>query len=250
MTNNRLSYKNKTTLVVGGTSGIGNAIAARFRDAGAKVHVWGRRENFDAYGDEKNDFDSMTFSQVDVSDVEQINNATLPFEKLDVLVLSQGTSALEDGISEYEPDKFSQVLDVNLTSLLLCCNRFKDALVSAKGNVLLVSSMAALMALPEVPAYCASKYAVTGLCRSLALGWAAENVRVNAIAPGRVPTRMIKVVTEDPELAKAAVANNPMGRMATLDEIADAAQFLSSDMATYITGQTLVVDGGHTLVRA
>ncbi len=249
MADQRLEFSNKTALVVGGTSGIGNAVAARLRDDGATVYIWGRRKTLDDYGEEDNDFDGMHFTQVDVTDVTQVNATEVHFDELDILVLSQGTSALEDGISEYEPVKFAQVLDVNVTSLMHCCNRFKGNLRQAGGNVVMISSMAALMALPEVPAYCASKYAVTGLCRSLALGWVDAGIRVNAVAPGRVPSRMIQSVIEDPEMLRAALANNPMGRTATLSEIADAVQFLGSGMATYITGQTLVVDGGHSLLR-
>jgi 3-oxoacyl-[acyl-carrier protein] reductase len=245
---NKLDFSGRTVLVVGGTSGIGNGIACGFRDAGAKVFVWGTRASLADYeGESGNDYDRLGFSQMDVSDPDAVASYAAPFEVLDVLVLSQGDSLMSDGASEYGMQKFARVFDLNVTSFMSCSARFKDLLTVKGGSIIMLSSIAARMAIPTAPAYCASKHAITGLCQSLAKAWAANGVRVNAIGPGVVPSRMAKAVTENPEYLQAVIARNPMGRLGTVREMADAALFLASPMASYITGQTLFVDGGHTL---
>src|SRR3546814_18076951 len=105
------------------------------------------------------------------------------------------------------------------------------------------------MAIPGAPAYCASKFAVTGLCHSLARGWAAETVRVNAIGPGVIPSRAARAVTDNPKYLEAVIASHPMRRLGRADEIAAAPLFLASPMARYITGQTLTVPGAPTLLE-
>jgi 3-oxoacyl-[acyl-carrier protein] reductase len=246
---NKLDYSGKTVLVVGGTSGIGNGIACAFRDHGAAVHIWGTRANIDAYrGDLSGDFRGLNFSRVNVSRPTEIESYEPPFIALDVLVLSQGDSFMSDGVSEYEWEKFNKVMNINVTSFMACSVKFKPMLAASKGSIIMLSSMGSLMALPGAPAYCASKHAITGLSRSLALGWARQSIRVNAIGPGVTPSRMAQAITDNAEFTQAVIARNPMGRLARVEEIADAALFLGSPMASYITGQTLIVDGGHTLV--
>ena len=245
---NKLDFAGKTVLVVGGTSGLGNGIACAFRDHGATVHICGTRANINAYHDEVNcDYRELNFSQLNVATKENIASFQPPFNTLDVLILSQGDSYMTDGVSEYEWEKFTKIMNVNVTSVMACSLKFKPMLIASKGCVIMLSSMASAMGIPSAPAYCASKHALTGLCRSLALGWAAEGVRVNAIGPGVTPSRMAKAVTDSPEFTQAVINNNPMGRLGTVEEIADTALFLASPMAGYITGQTLLVDGGHTL---
>ena len=242
-------YSGKNVLVVGGTSGIGNGIAASMRDAGANVYIWGRRANLAAYEGEENDLENMVFSQVDVSDIEQVDRFEPEFHSLDVLVLSQGTSFLEDGISEFEAKKYTQVLDLNVASFMTCSIKFKEELKAASGCIIMLSSVASVTAIAELPAYCASKHAVNGLAGSLALAWAPEGIRVNAIGPGLVPSRMSTVITDNPEILADFIAANPMGRIGEQRDIANAALFLGSPMASYITGQTLIIDGGQSLGR-
>lgn len=241
---NPLDYTNKTVLVVGGTSGIGNAIACRFRDHNATVHIWGTRSSLADYADEGTDLDGMKFSQVDVADHRAVETFVAEFDALDVLVCSQGAMF---NLAEYEMDNFQRVLQVNVGSLAAVSFRFKDMLVARGGSIIMISSMGSVLAVPSSPAYCSSKHAVTGLCQSLAMAWAAEGVRVNAIGPGVFPSRLAKVILENADYLNAVVSKNPMGRLGRPEEIGDAALFLGSPMASYITGHTLMVDGGHTL---
>jgi 3-oxoacyl-[acyl-carrier protein] reductase len=245
----KLDFTGKNVFVVGGTSGLGNGIACAFRDQGATVYIAGTRQNIDAYKrDESCDYRQLLFSQLNVSAKENIVSYQPPFKALDVLVLSQGDSHMTDGVSEYEWDKFSRVMNINVTSFMACSLKFKLMLTASKGCVIMLSSMASAMAIPTAPAYCSSKHAITGLCRSLALGWAPEGVRVNAIGPGVTPSRMAKAITDSPEFTQAVISKNPMGRLGRVEDVTDAALFLGSPMAAYITGQTLLVDGGHTLI--
>jgi 3-oxoacyl-[acyl-carrier protein] reductase len=246
---NKLDFTGKIVLVVGGTSGIGNGIACAFREHGAEVHVWGTRKMASDYRDDaSSNLTGLRFSQVNIASKNAIDSYRAPFDALDVLVLSQGDSFMADGASEYEWDKCTKVLNINVTSVLACCVKFKPMLAASRGAIVVLSSMASAMALPDAPAYCASKHAITGLCRSLALGWAGDSIRVNAIGPGVVPSRMARAITDSPQYTAMVVSRNPMKRLGTREEIADAALFLGSPMASYVTGQTLLVDGGHTLV--
>ncbi|HEY1968499.1 MAG TPA: SDR family oxidoreductase [Pseudonocardia sp.] len=239
-----LDYTGKSVLVVGGTSGIGNGIARRFRDHNATVHLWGTRSSPADYADEGTDLLGMKFSQVDVCDHRAVEAFIPEFDALDVLVLSQGAMF---NLGEYEMDNFLRVLQVNVGSLASVSFRFKDMLAARGGSIVMISSMGSVLAVPSSPAYCASKHAVTGLCQSLAMAWAAEGVRVNAIGPGVFPSRLAKIITDNADYLNAVVSKNPMGRLGRLEEIGDAALFLASPMASYITGHTLMVDGGHTL---
>jgi 3-oxoacyl-[acyl-carrier protein] reductase len=237
-------YKGKTVLVVGGTGGIGNGIARRFRDQGAAIYIWGTQNKIEDYKDDRCDYTGMHYSQVDVSDPANIERYHPPFKTLDVLVLSQGIILQEE---EYKMDIFSKVLDINLVSIMACCLKFKDMLATSKGSIIMISSMASVMATSFTPAYAASKYGVNGLCKVLARRWAGEGLRVNAIAAGMFPSRMSDVVANDPGYLQLVLSKTPMGRFGKVEEMGDACLFLASSMASFITGNILMVDGGYTL---
>jgi len=241
-----LDFSGKTVLVVGGSSGIGNGIAQAFRSRGAAVQVWGTRAKASDYaGVEGSNLEGLGYSQVDVADAGAIERWTPPFDRLDVLVLSQGVVLYKRG--EYAPAGFRRVVEVNLNSVMNCALKFHGLLKSAGGALIVISSTAAYHATRGNPAYNASKAGLVGLVRTLGEAWAAEGVRVNGIAPGFVATKMTQVTTGHPERLQAALARIPLRRLGTPADMAGAALFLASPLAAYVVGQTLPVDGGLIL---
>jgi 3-oxoacyl-[acyl-carrier protein] reductase len=239
-------FTGKRVLVVGGSSGIGNGIAHAFRTRGASVHVWGTRATAADYaGNEGSDLAGLGYTCVDVSDPELIDEAPSPFEGLDVLVLCQGTVVYRRG--EFERQGWDTVMAVNLDSVMDCARKFRSALAATKGSVIIVSSIAGFKANIGNPAYAASKAGAVSLTKTLGQAWAREGIRVNGLAPGLVDTKLTKVTTENPERRAGALASIPQGRLGTPDDMAGAALFLASPLASYVTGHTLVVDGGLSL---
>jgi 3-oxoacyl-[acyl-carrier protein] reductase len=244
--NDRPDYRGRTVLVVGGSSGIGNGIAQAFRAQGADVHVWGTRATASDYADvEGSDLEGLGYTRVDVGDFAAIAAAPLPFETLDILVLSQGMVLYRR--AEFQTAGFARVVDVNLNSLMACAEKFQPLLAAARGSLLIVSSTAAYHATMGNPAYGASKTGAMGLTRTLGQAWAPLGIRVNGIAPGMVPTKMTEVTVKNPARAEATLKQIPLGRFGSPQDMAGVALFLASPMAAYVVGQTLVVDGGLTL---
>ncbi len=241
-----IDFSGQQVLVVGGSSGIGNAIAQAFRGCGAKVAVWGTRPAASSYaGVEGSDLTGLDYSAVDIANFEAIKNHQPSFDRLDVLVLSQGTVLYRR--EEFRIEGFRRVIDVNLNSVMAVAERFHPMLVASRGNIVIISSVAAVRATMGNPAYNASKTGTLGLTRTLGQAWAREGIRVNAIAPGLVDTKLTKVTTGNAQRLQGALASIPLGRLGLPEEMADAALFLASPMAAYMTGQMLVVDGGQSL---
>ena len=239
-----LDFTGKTVLVIGGSSGIGNATAQAFRAAGAEVHVWGTRSSPADYAGDSN-LEGLHYAQMDVGDIAAIEAYAPPFKKLDVLVQSQGMVLYKR--QEFAMAGFSKVLNVNLTSLMAAATRFHDMLAASKGSMIIVSSTAAFHATKGNPGYNASKAGAAGLTRTLAQAWAGDGIRVNGIAPGFITTKMTTVTTENPARRAATEESIPLGRIGEPGEIAGVALFLASPLASYILGQTLIVDGGLLL---
>jgi len=241
-----LDFTGKTVLVVGGSSGIGNGIAQAFREKGAAVHVWGTRAKASDYSAaEGSDMTGLHYDRMDVSDFDAIEKYQPPFQKLDVLVLSQGTVIYQRG--EFRMDGFQKVMDVNVNSLMACALKFHDMLAAAKGSLITISSTAAFHSTRGNPAYNASKTGAVGLTRTLAEAWAKDGIRVNGIAPGLVDTKLTKVTTENPDRLSASLQGIPMRRLGTPKDMAGVALFLASPLASYVLGQTIPVDGGLIL---
>jgi 3-oxoacyl-[acyl-carrier protein] reductase len=244
---NDLDFTGKRVLVVGGSSGIGNGVAQAFRMRGGAVHVWGTRPSAGDYAaEEGSQLDGLAYTQVDVSSVDAILGAPAPFaDGLDILVLSQGSVLYRR--QEFQPEGWGKVIGVNLDSVMHVAQRFHADLAASKGSVIAVASTAAHRAAMGTPAYAASKSAVVGLVRTLGQAWAADGIRVNGFSPGLVDTKLTKVTTGHPERMERALAKIPMHRVATPDEMAGVALFLASPLASYVCGQTIIVDGGLTL---
>jgi len=243
---NELDFGGKEVLVVGGSSGIGNGIAQAFRRKGAEVHIWGTRANAAEYTTEEgSDFSGLRYAQVDVADFEAIDRFAPTFDRLDVLVLSQGIVLY--GRREFEIGGFQKIVTVNLNSLMACSQKFHAMLKHSKGSLIIISSMAAFRSTKGNPAYNASKTGAYGLTRTLGEAWAEDDIRVNGIAPGFVDTKMTKVTTANAKRREGVEQRIPLKRLGTPADIAGAALFLASPLASYMIGQTLVVDGGLTL---
>lgn len=243
---NDLDFTGKTVLVVGGSSGIGNGIARAFLARGAEVHVWGTRPSAGDYaGEEGSNLEGLSYAQVDVADVDAIERYEPPFKRLDTLVLSQGIVVYRRG--EFEREGWDKVIAVNLSSLRACAMKFHDALAESRGSLIILSSVAAFQATRGNPAYSASKAGAVALVRTLGEAWAPEGIAVNGIAPGFVETKITKVTTENPKRREMTLNAIPVGRFGTPQDMAGAALFLASPLASYICGQTLIVDGGLTL---
>lgn len=243
---NDTDFTGKHALVVGGSSGIGNGIAHGFRERGATVHVWGTRADPADYDPaDGSDLSGLGYTCVDVGDPDAIEAAPLPFDALDVLVLCQGTVVYKRG--EFERPGWDRVMSVNLDSLMHISRKFKPQLLETKGSVIIVSSISGLKANIGNPAYAASKAGAISLTKTLGQAWGPEGIRVNGLAPGLVDTKLTKVTTQSPERLAGALANIPQRRMGLPADMAGAAIFLASPLASYVTGHTLIVDGGLSL---
>ena len=241
-----LDFKGRTVLVVGGSSGIGNGIAQAFRRQGAEVHVTGTRAGPAAYDPaEGSDLTGLTYARLDVAEEGAVEAWTPGFDRLDVLVLSQGTVIYSRG--EFEMGGFRRVMEVNLNSLMACALKFHPMLAAAKGALITVSSTAAFHSTRGNPAYSASKTGAMGLTRTLAEAWAKDGVRVNGIAPGLVDTKLTKVTTDNPDRLAASLRGIPLRRLGTPEDMAGVALFLASPLSAYVLGQTIPVDGGLLL---
>lgn len=241
-------FSGKHVLVVGGSSGIGNGISHAFSQRGAAVHVWGTRARVEDYDPaDGSDMAGLGYTCVDVGDPDAIDAATPPFADgaLDVLILCQGTVVYRRG--EFERPGWDRVMAVNLDSLMHIGRRFHDALAATRGSIVIVSSISGLKANIGNPAYAASKAGAISLTKTLGQAWARDGIRVNGLAPGLVDTKLTKVTTQNPERRAGALATIPQGRMGTPEDMAGAALFLASPLAAYVTGHTLVVDGGLSL---
>ena len=242
----RLDFTGRSVLVVGGSSGIGNGIAQSFRRQGANVHVWGTRARAEDYADvEGSDLEGLGYTQVDVSDADAVAAAPDPFDRLDVLVLSQGTVLYQR--QEFDRTGWDKVRAINLDSVMYCARRFERQLEQSRGSLIVISSVAAFKATMGTPAYAASKAGAVSLIRTLGLAWAPRGIRVNGIAPGLVETKLTKITTDHPERRARALSKIPLGRFGDPKDMAGVALFLASPLSAYITGQTIVVDGGVTL---
>ena len=240
-----IDFIGQTVLVAGGSSGIGIGIAHRFEAVGAHVHITGTRASTEEYAD--TDLDGLVFHQLDVTEAGAAARLSSEFDDIDVLVPSVGTVAY--GGAEYDMATFRQVIDVNLNGVMELCTAFRSQLAASKqGSVVIIGSTSSFVATPGQPAYSASKGALITLTKSLATAWAKHGIRVNGVAPGFVNTKLTARSHDDPAVYEETLRRIPMRRWGQPEEMGDAVLFLASSMASYITGQMLLVDGGITLM--
>jgi NAD(P)-dependent dehydrogenase (short-subunit alcohol dehydrogenase family) len=240
----------KTAVVIGGTSGIGRAIAIGLAEAGADVVPTSRRsEQVTEAASEIRERGRRSLEVVsDVTDrtslAHLLEKCIGEFGKVDILVNSAGKTRRTPTIDVSEAE-WNDILDTNVTGTLRACQIFGRHMLERKyGRIVNIASLTTFVALYEVAAYSASKAAVAMLTKSLAIEWAAHGVNVNAIAPGVFRTALNEKLLDETERGREFLTRTPMKRFGAVEELAGAAVFLSSDAASFITGEVLVVDGG------
>lgn len=228
-------------LVVGASrAGIGAAIARAFQEAGATVAITGVEPE-----PAPEDRGRFAYTQIDVTDNAAITALSAAMPRLDVLVNGAAITARGE---EMAPDFFARVVDINLTGSFRMALAFQPQLAASKGSLINIASMYATFGSPRNPAYGASKAAIGQLTKSLAIAWAPEGVRVNAIAPGFIVTEQSARSRTDPVHVQRVTDRTPLARWGQPQDLAGVALFLASPMAAFITGATIPVDGGYSIV--
>lgn len=228
-------------VVIGASrGGIGAAIARSLQDAGADVHITGVEPAPDPA-----DADRFAYTQLDVTDTDAVDRFAEGFDAVDMLV---NCAAITRRGEEMAPDFFARVLDINLTGSFRCAAALHPALKAAKGAIVNIASMYARFGSPRNPAYGSSKAGVEQLTKSLAIAWAEDGIRVNAVAPGFIVTEQSARARQDPAFVSAIEARTPAARWGQPEDIAGAVLFLASPAAAFITGTCLAVDGGYSVV--
>jgi NAD(P)-dependent dehydrogenase (short-subunit alcohol dehydrogenase family) len=254
---NRFLLNGRTAMITGGTKGLGRAVAQLFAEAGANLVLVARdEEGLDAVGRELASPGRWVAAVPgDLSTPEGTADACADVLSLghpvDILVNNVGGRRLDVPTEDFPLAEWQKLIDLNLTSALVCCQKIgKPMLEAGRGAVVNVTSIAGPLAIKGIRGrhYETAKAALAALTRSLAADWADRGVRVNAVAPGVFLTEPNKTwFAEKPEFRTSFEAHIPMGRLGEPDEVAPAALFLASDAASYVTGATVVVDGGFTL---
>jgi NAD(P)-dependent dehydrogenase (short-subunit alcohol dehydrogenase family) len=248
--------KGKTAIVTGSSRGIGRGIAMGLARQGANVVISSRK--FDACVTVANEINAECGDQralafaANISSKEDLHalaeEARRVFGRIDTLVCNAATNPYYGPMSGISDAQFRKVLDNNILSNHWLIQAVAPELIERRsGSVIIVSAIGGLRASPVIGAYCVSKAADMQLARNLALEWAPHNVRVNCIAPGLFKTDFARALWEDPDTHRQLMEANPMRRMGNPDELAGTAIFLASDASSYLTGQTIVVDGGSTI---
>jgi gluconate 5-dehydrogenase len=247
----RFSLATKVALVTGAGRGIGRAIALGFAEAGANLVLAARSaEQIEVVAAEVRALGRQALAvPTDVADGEQveamIERVGAEHGRLDVLVNNAGISPYYRRAERLAEAEWREVLDVNLTGTYLCC-RAAAPLLQSGGRVINVVSIGASVALERLAAYCVAKAGVEALTRVLAIEWAERGVLVNAIGPGFLSTEMTAGLRDNPRLRDGLIGRTPLGRLGEPEEVVGAALYLASAASSYVTGQTIYVDGGWT----
>jgi NAD(P)-dependent dehydrogenase (short-subunit alcohol dehydrogenase family) len=233
----------RKALITGGTGGIGFGIATAMLDAGYEVTVTGLTCEQVAQAPQRLHLSAV---QLDVTSAASVAAVVEPFDELAALINCAGV--LFRNRAEYDIEIFEKVIDVNLTGTMRMCVAARGKLAAARGAIVNTASMLSYFGGPAVPAYTASKGGVAQLTKALAVAWAAEGIRVNAIAPGWISTEMTRGLVEDEGRSAAIVDRTPMQRWGEPNDLGGAVVFLCSPAARFITGAILPVDGGYAAV--
>lgn len=235
-----LDYSGRTIVISGGTGGIGFALARGFAAAGAIVHATGATAVEVVAA--RDAAPEISFFVLDVRDTAAVNAFAAQFGPLGALVNCAGVNLRA---TEFTPEGFSTAIDVNLTGTMRLCTALRPLL--GGGAILNLASVFSFFGAGHAPAYAASKGGVVQLTKSLALAYAKENIRVNALAPGWIETAMTAVPRADAARSAELLGRTPMGRWGRPEDLVGPALFLCSPLAAFITGAVLPVDGGFLI---
>jgi NAD(P)-dependent dehydrogenase (short-subunit alcohol dehydrogenase family) len=228
-------FQGKHVLVTGGTSGIGRAIGEAFSWAGANVVAVGLES--------EEVLPSPVRTEIlDITDSKVIENLVDSLPELHIVVNAAGIIRRDE---EFNLDTFIQVLDLNLVSVMRVCMAAHPKLRVSGGSVINIASMLSFFGGGRVPAYSASKGGISQLTRSLAIAWAPDHIRVNAVAPGWISTPLTEALQRDATRSAELLSRTPLGRWGRPEEVAGPVLFLASELSSFVTGAILPVDGGY-----
>jgi len=247
-----MDFSGKTVLVTGSSRGIGKATALKLASLGADVVVNGTKmETAKVIADEIKSMGRESLAiQADVSNARQVksmfDSVIKKFGKIDILVNNAGIVTQGPFLS-MEEKQWDKLISIDLKGVFLCSKEAAKHMVKEKyGRIVNIASVAGIMGFQGLAHYCSAKAAVINFTKEISLELAPQGISVNAIAPGAIETDMTKAIKSDPQMVKGIMSQIPLGRFGKPEEIAAAVVFLASDEASYVTGTTLVVDGGWT----
>jgi 3-oxoacyl-[acyl-carrier protein] reductase len=244
----RYDFAGARVLVTGGTSGLGAAIAGAYREAGAQVTITGTRATAADYDD---DLSGYRYLQLDVERSEQVQAVAAAQQDLDILINNAGLALAATGLDEHDPDVFDRSLSMHLSSAYRMAHGCRAALARSKrpggGAVVGIASMTSFFGIELIPGYGTAKTGLVGMTRVLAVAWAKDRIRINAVAAGLTRSRMTAGTFDDPAWTQPTLDRTPLGRLGEPVDIAGPVLFLTSSAASWITGQVLPVDGGFTV---
>jgi NAD(P)-dependent dehydrogenase (short-subunit alcohol dehydrogenase family) len=238
----RAEYEGKTVCVIGGTSGIGKAIAGAFGGSRAKLFVTGSNENSVRSAKEKDS--RARFDVLDIRNGDAIVAYCRTFKEMHVLVNTVGVSF---AFQELEPENLTDVLEINLAGVARLCAAMHPALKQAKGAVVNFASMTSFLGSASNPIYSAAKGGIAQLTKSFASAWGKEGIRVNAIAPGYIRTRLTARRWKEETNSRTIAERTPLGRWGEPEDIVGPTLFLGSSAAAFVTGTVFPVDGGFLI---
>ena len=231
-------------LVTGGSSGIGAAIAQAFATNGDHVIATGATKEEVERAQVQSEQNKISFQQLDVRDANAVQDCIDKIDSLDVLVNCAGVIRRN---AEHQPEVFADVIDINLNGSMRVCTTAREKLKRRKGCIINAASMLSFFGGGLVPGYSASKGGIAQLTKSLAIAYAPDGIRVNAVAPGWIATQLTQALQEDSRRSEAILSRTPLGRWGEPADVVGPVLFLASDAARFITGVVLPVDGGYLI---